>query len=162
MIRKIGVTDTTFARGDMGGLAVKTLLEHAKKRGWEIQVVRYTVPGVKDLPVANKMLLTNEKCDLAVSLGMVGREPVDAVCGHEASTGNIAVQVQTGKHVIEVFVHENEARGSEEKLAQIMRHRTVEHCINALELLFDQQALTKRAGTGKRQGGPDASFIKLF
>ena len=38
MIRKIGVTDTTFARGDMGGLAMRTLAQEAKKRGWSVEL----------------------------------------------------------------------------------------------------------------------------
>ena len=50
---KVGVADTMFARGDMGGLAIKTLSGMQQN----IRVERYTVPGIKDLPVAAKKLL---------------------------------------------------------------------------------------------------------
>jgi len=49
---KIGIADTNFARYDMARAAIKEL-----KRGCSAEIVRYTVPGVKDLPVASKILI---------------------------------------------------------------------------------------------------------
>ena len=46
---KVGVCDTTFARVNMGAIAVDELRRHAS-----VSIERYTVPGVKDLPVAAK------------------------------------------------------------------------------------------------------------
>ena len=46
----IGIADTTFARYDMGRSAIDEL-HHA---GTGFRIVRCTVPGVKDLPVACK------------------------------------------------------------------------------------------------------------
>lgn len=46
----IGIADTTFARYDMGHSAIDEL-QHA---GTGFKIVRCTVPGVKDLPVACK------------------------------------------------------------------------------------------------------------
>ena len=46
----IGIADTTFARSDMGGAAIEEL----KTMGTGFKIIRYTVPGIKDLPVASK------------------------------------------------------------------------------------------------------------
>ncbi len=50
-MNKIGIADTTFARYDMGSLAEKIIEDNISAK-----VVRYTVPGVKDLPAAAKKL----------------------------------------------------------------------------------------------------------
>mgnify|MGYP001171585202 CR=1 FL=1 len=47
-MKLIGIADTTFARYDMGKAAINEL----EKTGTGYRVIRYTVPGVKDLPVA--------------------------------------------------------------------------------------------------------------
>ena len=39
-----------------------------------IKLERYTVPGVKDLPVACKKLLEENNCDICMALGMPGRQ----------------------------------------------------------------------------------------
>ncbi|MEM2272178.1 MAG: riboflavin synthase, partial [Archaeoglobaceae archaeon] len=63
---KVGIADTTFSRIDMGKIAIDEL---RKISGLKYE--RYTVPGIKDLPVAVKKLL-DEGCDIVVSLGWVG------------------------------------------------------------------------------------------
>ena len=155
-MKKIGIADTTFARADMGKIAEKTL----KDSGMEVKVIRYTVPGIKDLPVASKKLLEEQNCDLVIALGMPGGKEIDKMCAHEASQGLINVQLQTNSHVLEIFVHENEAR-NEKELFAIMKDRTVKHCRNALELLFNPAALTARAGTGQRQGAKNAPYFEM-
>ena len=154
---RIGVADTMFALGDMGSLAVKTL--NASKK--PIRIFRYTVPGIKDLPVACKKLFREKKCEVVVALGMVGGEEIDEECALVADVGLQFAQVKAGKHIIGVFVYEREARGNNKKLVEIMRDRTVKHCRNALDLLFNPRSLAKRAGTGQRQGGDNAKPIKL-
>ena len=47
-MKRIGIADTTFARYDMGKSAIDEL--KSNKAGYKI--IRYTVPGIKDLPVA--------------------------------------------------------------------------------------------------------------
>jgi riboflavin synthase len=155
-IAKIGIADTMFARGDMGKLAIRTIKQHNPR----VVIERYTVPGIKDLPVAAKKLIEEKDCDLVIALGMPGKKKIDKMCAHEASIGIQLVQLMTNKHVLEVFVHEDEAR-TDKKLASIMRDRTIKHAINALNLLFNQGALQRLAGTGQRQGGPNAKPIKL-
>ncbi|MBU1914675.1 MAG: riboflavin synthase, partial [Candidatus Thermoplasmatota archaeon] len=81
-MRRIGVADTTFARVDMGGFAIDEL----KRTGTGFKVERYTVPGVKDLPVAAKRLLEERDCDIVIALGMPGAQEIDKMCAHEAST----------------------------------------------------------------------------
>lgn len=157
-LRRIGVADTMFARGDMAGVVESVL----RASGKPVEIIRQTVPGIKDLPVACKKLFFDEGCEIVVATGMVGAQPVDKTCGHEASLGHQMVQTAAGRHIIEVFVHEDEANGDDEKLASIMRDRAGKHAQNALDLLFDAASLTKRAGTGQRQGGANAKPVKLL
>ena len=153
-MRRIGVADTTFARVDMGGFAIDEL----RNTGTGFKVERYTVPGVKDLPVAAKKLLEERGCDLVIALGMPGAQEIDKVCAHEASTGLIQVQLLTNKHIIEVFVHEDEAEGAKE-LARLAERRAREHAVNAYDLLFRPERLQRNAGKGLRQGFDDAGPI---
>lgn len=154
-MKLIGIADTTFARVDMGSEAIDEL----KSTGTGFRIERYTVPGVKDLPVACKKLFDEKKCDLVMALGMPGAEAIDKVCAHEASTGLIQVQIMTGKHIIEVFVHIDEAK-DEKELKTLASKRTREHAVNAYDLLFRPERLTRMAGTGQRQGFDDAGKIQ--
>ena len=154
-MKRIGIADTTFARINMGAIAIDEL----KKMGTGFKVERYTVPGVKDLPVACKKLFSERQCDLVMALGMPGGQEIDKVCAHEASTGLIHVQLMAEKHIIEVFVHEDEAKDAKE-LAFLAEQRTREHAANAYNLLFKPEELTRKAGTGQRQGFKDAGSIR--
>jgi riboflavin synthase len=146
---KIGIADTTFARVDMGRIAADEIRRHAS-----VGLERYVVPGIKDLPVACKKLIEERGCDLVMALGMPGGAAKDKVCAHEASQGLILCQLMTNKHVIEVFVHEDEAKDSKE-LAWLMEQRTREHAVNAVRLALYPKELEKLAGTGQRQGFED-------
>lgn len=154
MIR-IGIADTTFARYDMAKSATRQL----QTLGTGFRIFRYTVPGVKDLPVACKKLFEEKDCDIVMALGMPGSKEIDKVCAHEASTGLIQVQLIVNKHIIEVFVHEDEAK-SEKELAWLADQRTSEHAINAFDLVFNPKRLIKQAGKGLRQGYEDAGPLK--
>jgi len=155
MKRKIGIVDTTFARYDMASAAIDEL----KKNATNIEIIRYTVPGIKDTPVAAKKLLEEEECDIVMVFGMPGPTEIDKMCAHEASMGLILVQLMTNKHIIEVFVHEDEAK-DEKELAWLAERRAREHALNVIRLLFRPQELTKLAGTGQRQGFEDVGPIK--
>ena len=104
----IGVVDTMFARYDMGAEAVDELSE-CPGYGTRFTVVRRTVPGFKDLAVAAKKLIEEDGCRIVVALGMPGKEKVDKVCAHEASTGIMTAQLMTNTPILEVFVHEDES-----------------------------------------------------
>ena len=151
---KIGVVDTTFSRVDMGGIAIDEL----KKTGTGFRVQRRTVPGIKDLPVGCKKLFEEEACDIILALGMPGKDPIDKVCAHEASQGLIQVQLMTNKHIVEVFVHQDEA-DTDKELAWLAERRAREHAVNAYDLLFRPERLVKNAGKGLRQGFEDAGPI---
>lgn len=153
-MKRIGVADTTFARVDMGSFVIDEL----KKTGTGFRVERYTVPGVKDLAVAAKKLFDERECDIVIALGMPGANDIDKVCAHEASTGLIHVQLLANKHVIEVFVHEDEAKNAKE-LAWLAERRSREHAVNAYDLLFRPERLSKNAGKGLRQGFEDVGPI---
>ncbi len=148
---KIGIADTTFARIDLAKFAIDEL----KRRAANIEIVRYTVPGIKDLPVAAKKLIEEQGCELVLAFGMPGRSEIDKICAHEASLGLILTQLLTNKHVIEVFVYENEAK-DKKTLLKIAKDRARKHAINAYRLLFRKEDLVKDAGKGKRQGYEDA------
>jgi len=152
--RRIGVADTTFARVDMAAHAIDEL----KATGTGFTVERATVPGVKDLPVACKRLIEERGCDIVIALGMPGAEPIDKMCAHEASQGLIQVQLMTNRHIVEVFVHMDEAE-DDRGLALLAERRAREHAVNAYDLLFRPGRLTKMAGTGQRQGFADAGPI---
>ena len=147
---KIGVVDTTFARVNMGSIAVDELKKHAS-----VGIERVTVPGIKDLPVACKKLIEERKCDIVMALGMPGGKEKDRMCAHEASMGLITCQLMTNTHIVEVFVHEDEAKDDRE-LAWLAESRTREHAENAIKMVLHPKELTRQAGTGQRQGFPDA------
>ena len=151
----VGVADTTFARVDMGAMSVNEIENTTSK----IKLIRYTVPGMKDLPVACKILFDQYECEMCLALGMPGPADKDKVCAHEASQGLIMCQLMTGKHIIECFVHEDEAETPEE-LIKVCDNRAREHAQNVIKLLFEKEWLEKNAGKGLRQGYPDAGAIK--
>ena len=154
-MKKIGIADTTFARFDMAHSAIEEL----KAQGTGFTLERYTVPGIKDLPVAAKKLIEEKKCDIIMALGMPGSASIDKQCSHEASMGLITVQLLTNTHIIEVFVHEDEAQNDAE-LAWLADRRTREHARNVIHLLYNPGYLTKNAGKGLRQGFEDMGPVK--
>ncbi|UCE74574.1 MAG: riboflavin synthase [Methanomassiliicoccales archaeon] len=154
-MRKIGVADTTFARFDMGESAIKEL----KNLGTGFRIERYTVPGIKDLPIACKKLIEERECDIVIALGMPGAKPIDKQCAHEASSGLIQVQLLTNTHIIEVFVYEDEAKDDKE-LVWLADKRAREHAQNVYNLLFKLDIITKNAGKGIRQGFEDAGPLE--
>jgi riboflavin synthase len=153
-LKHIGVVDTTFSRVDMGSIASSEL----RSLGGGFKVIRWTVPGVKDLPVACKKLIEEENCSLVMALGMPGKEPIDKTCAHEASQGIIQAQLMTNTHIIEVFIHMDEAK-DEDELRSLAENRTREHARNAFYLLFKPERLRKQAGTGQRQGFEDVGPV---
>ncbi len=150
---RVGIADTTFSRVNMGKIAIDELKKHAS-----VSLERYTVPGIKDLPVACKKLIEEYGCDICMALGMPGGKEKDRICAHEASQGLISCQLLTNKHIIEVFVHEDEA-GSDTELAWLAEQRTREHAQNVIKLMRPG-TLEREAGTGQRQGFPDAGSAR--
>lgn len=153
-MKLIGIADTTFARYDMGASAADEL----KGLGTGFKLIRYTVPGMKDLPVACKKMIEEQNCDIVIALGMPGPKEKDRMCAHEASQGLIRAQLMTNRHIIEVFVHEDEAE-DERTLAFLADRRAREHAVNAFNLLFHPERLTRNAGKGLRQGFGDAGPV---
>lgn len=151
---RVGLVDTTFARFDMASVAKKKLKELCS-----VGFKHKTVPGIKDLPVTAKKLLTNHDCDIVMAFGMPGPEDIDKQCAHQASTGLIKAQLMTEKHVVEVFVHEDEAE-DEKELAELAENRAREHAQNVYRLLFEPEKLKEMAGTGQREGYPDAGPLR--
>ena len=150
---KIGIADTTFSRVDMARFAISKIPK-------SFQIERYTVPGVKDLPVACKILFDRHKCDIVMALGMIGAQPVDKICGHEASSAIQIVQLQEKRHIIEVFVHMDEVK-TDKALYALAKNRTEKHALNTIELLKGKEALIPYAGTGRRQGFDDEGPVRL-
>jgi len=152
---KVGIVDTMFSRVDMGTMAV----DEIKKNYPDVEIVKKTVPGIKDLPVECKRLLDNG-CDVAMALGMAGGATVDSVCAHEASLGIQQAKLLTNKHIIEVFVHENEA-WSEKEFHSICENRVKKHAHNAIDIVLHPEKIAEQAGKGVRQGKEDEGRIEL-
>ena len=151
---RIGICDTTFARFDMGGAVEDEL----KKYVYDTKIIRLTVPGIKDLPVASKKLIEEEHCDIVMALGMPGPQQKDKMCAHEASTGLIRAQLMTNTHIIEVFVHEDET-DSDEELKVLADNRARQHAQNVYKMMFRPKQMRKEAGQGKREGFEDAGPV---
>ncbi len=149
----VAVVDTTFSRFDMGRAAMEEL------RAFAVRATRVTVPGIKDLAVECKRQL-DAGADIALALGMVGGADIDRQCAHEASLGIQMAKIATTKHIIEVFVHENEAKNATD-LAALFEDRTRKHARNAARLLLDSDWFTARAGRGLRQGRDDVGGLQL-
>jgi riboflavin synthase len=154
-MKRIGVVDTTFARVDMARYAIDAL----QARGTGFRVLRRTVPGIKDLPVAARRLFLDDGCELVLVLGMPGKAEYDKTCAHEASLGLLFAGVLEAKPVIECFVFEDEA-ASPKELEQLARARAEEHALNAFEMLYRPQDLARRAATGQRQGFADVGAVR--
>jgi len=148
---KIGVCDTTFARFDMGAVAIDEL----KNNATDLNIIRVTVPGIKDLPVASKKLIEEENCKIVMALGMPGPMEKDKVCAHEASTGLIRAQLMTNTHILEVFVHEDEEE-NDTLLKKLAENRAREHAQNLIKMMFKPKQLQREAGMGMREGKEDA------
>jgi len=149
-MKRIGICDTTFARYDMAAAAINELKMHAP----DLKIIRRTVPGVKDLPVACKKLIEEEGCEIVMAFGMPGPDEKDKVCAHEASTGLIQAQLMTNTHIIEVFVHEDEESNPKD-LKILAENRAREHAQNVIKMLFKPEKLIREAGMGMREGKPD-------
>ena len=156
-MKTIAIVDTTFARWDMADEAIAEILEsrHAKS----IRIVRATVPGMKDTPVAAKMLL-DKGADIALILAQVGGEEIDETCAHEANIGIQFAQLLAGKHIISCFVHTRESPKNERKLKEIMIDRARKHALNCVHMLFEPELLRRSAGKGLRQGGKHAGRLQ--
>ncbi len=153
MTKKIGIVDTTFARAGMAKFAIEELGKFK-----DVEIIRRTVPGIKDLGVECKILL-QEGAGICLALGWVGAAEIDKQCAHEASLGIQLAKLQTNKHILEVFVFEFEGKNKEE-LLQIVENRTRKHARNAYQLIANPSSLSKSAGMGIRQGKPDAGELK--
>lgn len=147
---RIGICDTTFARFDMGGAAIDELRSNAT----DLKIVRKTVPGIKDLPVASKKLIEEEGCEIVMALGMPGPMEKDKTCAHEASTGLISAQLMTNTHILEVFVHEDEEE-KDNLLKELAENRAREHAQNLIKMMLTPKQMQKEAGMGMREGKKD-------
>lgn len=148
---RVGVCETTFARFEMGAAAIDELRNNAT----DLKIIHSVVPGVKDLPVAAKKLIEEEDCEIVMALGMPGPMQKDKMCAHEASTGLIRAQLMTNKHILEVFVHEDE-EDNDKDLKILAETRAREHAQNLIKMMFKPKQFAREAGKGKREGKPDA------
>ena len=105
-------------------------------------------------------LFKKYKCDIIMAMGMAGHKPIDKQCSHEATLGLQEVQLFENKHILEVFVHMDEAKNDKE-IYKIAKNRTEKHALNAIALLKSKTNLTKNAGKGIRQGKKDEGPIKI-
>ena len=153
---KVGIVDTSFSRVDMGRFVVDEIKETTTK----LKLIRRTVPGIKDLAVACKKLIEEEGCEACIALGMPGPMPKDKASTQIASQGLMLAQLLTNRHILEVFVHEDEANTGKELYA-LCENRTREHAQNLIRMLLRPEDMVKRAGTGQREGFSDVGALKI-
>lgn len=156
-MKRIGIADTMFAQVDMGKIA-RIHLESDSPSG--LEVISVTVPGFKDLAVASKKLIEEQKCDIVLAMGWAGNTDLDARSARIASMGLMQAQLATNTHILEVFIHSEEAPNDAERLFEITNGRVIGHVENALNMLFDREILSSFAGRGRRQGGPHVGSLK--
>jgi len=142
-----------FARIDMGAIAQRKLAT-MDGHGRRFQVLRRTVPGMKDLAVAARQLIEGHACSVVIACGMPGPAKIDQICAHEASQGIMLAQVLTGVHILEAFVHVGE-EPDESRFIQLCRRRIEGHALNAYWMVCAPDELVARAGQGVRQGTDD-------
>jgi len=152
---RIGVIDTTFSNIDTASIAINEI----KRLANQVTIRRYTVPGLRDIPLACKILIEREKCGIVLATGMVSRKGAEKQVENQAVQGVILVQLHTGRHVITAFFDEHETR-DKTKLYKIVVDRVRKHAQNALKLLALPESLTDYAGLGLRQGSRDVGQIR--
>jgi len=153
---KVGIVDTTFSNIDTASMAIKEIKRLANK----VAIRRYTVPGLRDVPVACKLLIERERCGIVLATGMVSRKGVEKQVENQAMQGIISVQLLTNRHVITAFFDEHEAK-DKAKLYGIVVDRVRKHAQNTLKLLALPESLTDYAGLGLRQGRRDVGRIRM-
>ncbi len=153
----IGIADTTFARIGMASMAVDEIKKKFSRLN--VKIIRFTVPGIKDLPVACLKLFEQQKCEIVIAVGMPGKMPIDKQCSHEASIGMQLAMIKSGRHIVEVFVHEEEGADAADFYA-LAEDRVRKHAVNAVWLARFPEELSKRAGQGLRQGRQHVGPIK--
>jgi len=161
-IKNIVVIDTTFSIVDMGKIVCAQI--NSSDHITDAKLERYTVPGFKDLAAVARRSI-DSGADIVLALAMPGPEPIDESCAKDASYGLQMVQALTGVSVLEIFVHMSEALNedgsvNEPKLIDICENRCREHADNALRMVYRPEEMIKRAGSGRRQGGPDIGSIE--
>jgi riboflavin synthase len=152
---KIGLVDTTFSSIDTGSIAIKEIKRLANK----VAVRRYTVPGMRDIPVACKILIEKEGCGIILATGMVSKKGAEKQVELQSVQGIITVQLATGQHIVTAFFDENEVK-DKKRLYDIVVDRVRKHAQNTLKLLAQPESLTDYAGLGLRQGGRDVGRIR--
>ncbi len=155
-MKRVGMVDTTFARYDMA----KDAIDEIKKTTTGIKIIRRTVPGIKDLAAECKILMDEENCDVCMAFGMPGPEEKDKASAQVASQGLMIAQLLTNKHILEIFVHEDESTDKRE-LAKLCENRSREHAQNLVKMLLHPEKLTKKAGTGQREGFKDKGPLRI-
>ena len=80
-------------------------------------------PASSDQLSAAKRLIELDRCVIVIALGMPGKEAVDKVCAHEASTGDHDRPAHDPTPILEVFVHEDEAEDPA-VLAEVFKNRS--------------------------------------
>lgn len=151
---KICIVDTTFARVDMAKHAIEMLQVLMP----DAVIIRKTVPGIKDIPVAIKKLMVEQDCEAGMVFGWIGKSLTDKISYAVYSLAIQLIELELGRHIIDVTVHEDEAR-DERELYRIAVDRAKKHAENLYLILRNPEELTRRAGTGRRQGYPDAGPI---
>ncbi len=152
-VTRYGIVDTTFSRVDMGKYAYETI----RREDPDGEIERYTVPGIKDLPVGATKLF-EMGCEGVITLGWVGKTKLDKYSYLAASIGLIHAQLLAKRHIMDVTIHEDEVE--EPQLLSLAKDRATKHAVNLVKLVRDGgSSLSPMAGKGLRQGYNNAGQI---
>lgn len=150
---KYGIVDTTFSRVDMGKYAYETI----RREDPDGEIERYTVPGIKDLPIGATKLF-ERGCEGVITLGWVGKTKLDKYSYLATSIGLIQAQLLAKRHIMDVTIHEDEVE--EPQLLSLAKDRATKHALNLVKLVRDGgNSLASMAGKGLRQGYNNAGQI---
>ncbi|MCL5873899.1 MAG: riboflavin synthase [Candidatus Thermoplasmatota archaeon] len=150
---KYGIVDTTFSRVDMGRFAYEII----RKEDPDGEILRYTVPGIKDMPVGATKLF-EQGCEGVITLGWVGKTKLDKYSYLATSIGLIQAQLLAKRHIMDVTIHEDEVE--ESQLFALAKDRASKHAANLVKLVRDGgRSLSSMAGQGLRQGYNNAGQI---
>lgn len=157
---RIGIVDTTFSVIDSASIATNEIHRLASK----VKISKYTVPGVRDIPLACKILIERGKCDIVLATGMLSSKGIEKQIENQSVIGIILVELLTNKHIITAFFDENESgtrkKCSKSNLYEIVLDRVRKHAQNALRLLAAPEVLSDYAGLGLRQGKQDVGRLR--
>ncbi len=156
-MKKIGIVDTAYSRVDMAKVVCNFFRQNELKIGNNIEIIRATVPGHKELAVGALSLFEKNDCDVCIVFGWVGPKESDLVSAHEAALAIAFGKVKVSRHILECFVFESQHE--ETALKDIATNRAIAHMKSALSIVSDDSLSSIKSSIGDREGDENATLL---